>query len=136
MSVQSIVETILMFYPNVEAIYLFGSYRTEFARPDSDVDIALLLPWDPELSQNTLAFTPCWTALTKLLSREIDLINLRATNTVFQNEIINTGRVIYEASEDLRLAFEILVLSMYQKLSEERSEILESFFETKRAYKV
>jgi len=125
-----------MFYPNVEAIYLFGSYGTEFYKPDSDADIALLLPWDAELVKKTLAFSPCWTALAKLLSCEIDLINLRATNTVFQNEIINTGRVIFESNEDKRLAFEMLVLSMYQKLSEERSEILESFFETKRAYQV
>lgn len=136
MAAQSIVDTILKFYPNAEAIYLFGSYGTEFERPDSDLDIALLLPWDAELKQNSLALTPCWSALTKLLSRKIDLINLRGTNTVFQNEIINTGRVIYEADEDLRLAFEMLVLSMYQKLSEERKEILESFYETKRAYKV
>ncbi|GAB1431774.1 type II toxin-antitoxin system antitoxin [Spirochaetota bacterium] len=136
MATQSIVNTILKFYPNTEAIYLFGSYGTEFERPDSDLDIALLLPWSAELKQNTLALTPCWSALTELFSRKIDLINLRGTNTVFQNEIINTGRVIYEADEDLRLAFEMLVLSMYQKLSEERKEILESFFETKRAYKV
>jgi predicted nucleotidyltransferase len=46
MSSDAIVKAVLTFYPDVEAIYLFGSYGTEDERPDSDVDIALLLPYD------------------------------------------------------------------------------------------
>ena len=39
-----IVRTVLRHYPDTQAIYLFGSYGTENEWPDSDVDIALLLP--------------------------------------------------------------------------------------------
>ncbi len=39
-----IVQTVLRQYPDTQAIYLFGSYGTEDEWPDSDVDIALLLP--------------------------------------------------------------------------------------------
>ena len=39
-----IIEAVLNHYPEVQAIYLFGSYDTEHEWPNSDVDIALLLP--------------------------------------------------------------------------------------------
>ncbi|MEI8174124.1 MAG: nucleotidyltransferase domain-containing protein [Deltaproteobacteria bacterium] len=42
MNSDAIVETVLGFYPDVEAVYLFGTYQTEGEWPDSDVDIALL----------------------------------------------------------------------------------------------
>ncbi|PKM99247.1 MAG: hypothetical protein CVU78_07300 [Elusimicrobia bacterium HGW-Elusimicrobia-2] len=37
-----IVKTVLSHYPDIQAIYLFGSYGTGDEWPDSDVDIALL----------------------------------------------------------------------------------------------
>ena len=136
MNEQTIADIVLRFYPVTEAIYLFGSYGTEYERPDSDVDIALLLPHRTAKEIQSLALTPVWSALQAELHREVDLINLRLVNTVFQNEIINTARVISCADENERLAFEMTTLSAYQKLNEERKEILDSFFQTKRAYKV
>jgi hypothetical protein len=41
---KDIVEAVLRVYPHTQAIYLFGSYGTETEWPDSDVDMALLLP--------------------------------------------------------------------------------------------
>jgi len=37
-------ECVLAHHPDVEAIYLFGSFGTEDESSESDVDIALLLP--------------------------------------------------------------------------------------------
>jgi predicted nucleotidyltransferase len=43
-----IIKTIVHYYPSVHGIYLFGSYQTDTEWPDSDVDIAVLLPYpDP-----------------------------------------------------------------------------------------
>ena len=39
-------------------------------------------------------------------------------------------------NEETVLAFEIQVLSAHQKLNEERADIIESFLQTKRAYKL
>ena len=57
-------------------------------------------------------------------------------STVFQNEIINSGRLISAADPEAIAAFEMMVLSAYQKLNEERKEILEEFFTSKRAYRL
>ncbi|MGI9255608.1 MAG: hypothetical protein ACR2PY_01590, partial [Salinispira sp.] len=82
------------------------------------------------------AISPCASALSHLLRSDVDLVNLRRVSTVFQNEIINTGRWLYVKDKDMDvvLAFEMQVLSAHQKLNEERAEILWSFLETKRAY--
>ena len=40
----TIVRTILGYYPSTQAIYLFGTYGMADEWPESDVDIAVLLP--------------------------------------------------------------------------------------------
>ena len=52
-----------------------------------------------------------------------DLVNLRRADTSLQAEILRTGRPTYNGDDDARLAFEALVLSMYQKLNAERAVI-------------
>ena len=136
MQTQQIIDTILGYYPDTQAIYLFGSYGTEYERPDSDIDLGLLLPHETAVQLPTLALTPAWHALRKFIGREIDLINLRLVSTVFQNEVINTARIILDGDTEARAVFELQALSAYHKLSEERKSILESFFQTKRAYNV
>ena len=46
-------------------------------------------------------------------------------NTVFQKEIIAADRTIFCADEAAADQFEMLTLSLYQQLQEERKEIIE-----------
>jgi predicted nucleotidyltransferase len=134
---QSIIGKItLAHYPAIQGIYLFGSYGTENQWPTSDVDIALLLPHAQAGREKHLSLSPCRMELESALRREVDLVNLRQANTVFQKEIIAGGRLIYCADTLALDEFEMLVISYYQKLNEERREILEAFFRTGRAYAV
>jgi uncharacterized protein len=130
----TIVRIVLEHYPAAQAIYLFGTYGTEDEWPESDVDIAVLLP--PERAYGQLMLTPCQQALEKTLEKPVDLLNARQVSTVFQKEIIQSGRLLYCGDEGAVAEFEMLTLSLYQKLNEERKEILESFQETGRAYGV
>ncbi len=128
----SIIETIQFYYPDTQAIYLFGSYSTEYERPESDVDIAVLLPVLTAKSAGSLTLSDCWSKLAALTGREVDVINLRQVNTVFQHEIIHHGQIIFNADEYATAEFEMLTMSFYQKLNEERKEILEEVMKTKR----
>lgn len=121
---EDIVGTILAVYPDTQAIYLFGSYGTENEWPDSDVDIALLLPPDEAKKAGTLMMSDLCFALESLLKKDVDLINLRQMSTVFQKEIILAERRIFCADAYAADEFEMLVLSFYQKLNEERAEVL------------
>ncbi len=129
-----VLRLILAHHPNVEAIYLFGSYGTENEWPDSDVDLALLLPHDEAKQAGSLVMSDLLFALEKQFGKPVDLINLRFVSTVFQNEIIQSGRLLGAPHPEAMRAFEMGVLSAYQKLNEERREILAEFFRTKRAY--
>jgi len=134
--IDPIVPLIRAAYPNVQAVYLFGTYGTADERPDSDVDIALLLPHDEAKAAGSLLMSDLRFVLEARLGRNVDLINLRTVSTVLQKEIVATARRIDCADWNATAEFEMLVLSMYQKLNEERREILEDFFRTKRAYAV
>ena len=63
-------------------------------------------------------------------------MSARRVSTVFQKEIVATGRLLFCADENAVAEFEMLTLSFYQKLNEERKEILEEFERTGKAYDV
>lgn len=126
----------LRHYPDVQGIYLFGSCATGAERPDSDIDIALLLPPKQAATVGELMLSACQADLVQTLQREVDLVNARRVSTVFQKEILATGELLLKADAYGVDEFEMLVLSYYQKLNEERAAILEDFNRTGRAYKV
>jgi len=75
-------------------------------------------------------------ALESLLSRDVDLINLRRVPTVLRKEVIAADRRIYSGDEYAADEFEMLTLSLYQKLNEERAGIVEDAMAGGRLYKV
>lgn len=119
-----LIDTVLKHYPEVQAIYLFGSYGAENEWPDSDVDIAVLLPPVKAKAIGSLTLSPLWLELEQALGKSVDLINARQMSTVFQKEIIIADRRIYYGDLYAADEFEMLVLSFYQKLNEERAEVL------------
>ncbi len=133
---KNIIQMITDSFPNTQAIYLFGSYAAGEHRADSDLDIAVLLPHNEAKQSKDLSFSDLKFRLSDIAKADVDLINLRLVSTVFQNEIIHTGKRIYCADETATDEFEALTLSFYQKLNEERADILRDFFQTNRAYAV
>ena len=131
-----ITKIILHHYPAVQGIYLFGSYDTDNVWPDSDIDLALLLPPEQAGKEKNLSLSQCRFDLEDVLSKEVDLLDVRQVSTVFQKEIIFGGRLLYCTDQCAVDEFEMLVISYYQKLNEERGEILKAFYKTGRAYAV
>lgn len=123
-------------YPTVQAVYLYGTYGSGLERPDSDVDIAVLLPPQEARGAENLPLSHLRFELEAALGRDVDLVNLRRVSTVLQKEVIAAGQCIYRGDEYAADEFEMLVLSYYQKLNEERREILDAFYQTGRAYPV
>jgi predicted nucleotidyltransferase len=128
-----IIRIVAAHYPAAQGIYLFGSQGEGSAWPGSDVDIALLLPHDQARREQALSLSQCRFDLEQALGREVDLVNARQVSTVFQKEIIS-GRLLKAADRYAVDEFEMLVMSYYQKLNEERQGILEAFRRTGRAY--
>lgn len=80
--------------------------------------------------------TPLHQTLEKLFSKNIDLINLRQVSTVLQKEVISAEQRIYCADDNAADEFEMLTISYYQKLNEERADILQSFYASRRAIQI
>lgn len=128
----AIVKTVRKSWPDVEAVYIFGSVALGVARSDSDIDIAVLAPPKPsyELDQKLdLEYE-----LSSLTGREVDLIELRKAPTVLQKEIISTGKRVWLKDELSTEFFELFVWSSYQKLCYERAEIMADGLATGRFY--
>ena len=111
-------------HSDVQAIYRFGSAGTEYERTDSDLDLALLLPPDSAHRAGSLALGDLHLALEDALRRDVDLINLRLAPAVLQAQIVFTGTRIFCTDTLLADEFELLALALYQKLNQERAEII------------
>ena len=130
-----IVAVLLAHYPAAQGIYLFGSQAAGTAWPTSDVDVALLLPEGEAEPAGHLALGPAHIALEEALRRDVDLLNARLVSTVMQKELIY-GDLLYCGDRYAVDVFEMETLSDYQRLNEERREIMESFAKTGRAWAV
>ena len=131
-----IVKTVLGHYPSVQGIYLFGTHGTEYERPGSDVDIALILPPEQARQEGDLVLSQCRMDLESVLHKDVDLLNARQVSTVLQKEIISTGTILYCADRYALDEFEMLVMSFYQKLNEERAGVLAEGLASGRFYEV
>jgi uncharacterized protein len=121
-----IIRLVLEYHPEAQAIYLFGSYGTEQEWPESDVDIAVLLPPEEAKKAGVLAMSDLRFALEALLEKEVDLVNLRRVPTILQKEVVLADGRIYAGDRFAAEEFEMLTFSYYQKLNEERADIVKS----------
>lgn len=137
MTVQDeLIQAVLTAYPGTQAIYLFGSWGTEDEWPESDLDVAVLLPPEQARQIDFMAWNVLSQQLAGIVHREVDLLNLRQVSTVFQKEIVMADRRIYTADEYAADEFDMLTLSYYQKLNEERAEVLAEGLRSGRFYKL
>jgi predicted nucleotidyltransferase len=117
-------------FPNVKGVYVFGSFAKGEETQESDLDLAILLDkpadkvklWD--VAQN----------IAIQIQRDVDLIDLLSTSTVFQFQIITTAKNIY--SQDFKAcdAFEDLTYAMYIRFNESRQEILDDIKKSGKIY--
>jgi len=130
----TIADTVKSYYSDVLAIYLFGSYGTQYERIDSDVDLAVLLPHTSAGKARNMAVSECRMVLEQYLGKEVDLVNLRLAPVVLQKEIVMQAVRIATADEFVVEMFETGVLSGYQKFSAERADIMAQGLKTGRFY--
>ena len=133
---ENIIRIVLACYPNVQGIYLFGSCMTEDEWPESDIDIALLLPPLEAKLERSLAISDCALELSRAFDKDVDLLNARTVSTVFQKEIVTKGRLLFCSDRYAVDEFEMLTFSYYQKLYEERSGIIEAALADGRFYNI
>jgi predicted nucleotidyltransferase len=129
---QKIVDILLRNFPDLEVVYLFGSFGTPFEWVTSDVDVAVLLTPIRAKFVTSKELLAARYELENALARDVDLVNIREANTVFRHEVLKDVRRIYCANPFAADVFEMLTMSFYQKLNEERAEILDQVSQSGR----
>ena len=124
-----IIDSLKEEIPGLQAVYLFGSRKNGTATKESDVDIAYLSP----LSLSTMDQWKLSQQLASLLSHDVDLIDLKKTNTIFRYQIIFTGERIYGSGYDVE-NFETLAYSFYLRFQEERKPIVDEIMKNRSVF--
>lgn len=97
--------------PEVVAAYLFGSRAEGVPRPDSDVDLALIVDPPPDFPLlYRLQLVP---ELQNLLRQEVDVVLFDQANPLLQFQIISKGILLYERDPDRRAVATMRALSRY-----------------------
>ncbi|PRR80963.1 type VII toxin-antitoxin system MntA family adenylyltransferase antitoxin [Clostridium vincentii] len=115
---------------NPIVIYLFGSGAKNKLRDDSDIDIAFLTDKDVDPYECFMKAQE----LADIFNREVDLINLTKSSTVFIAQVIGTGKIIYCNDDTKRMYFEMRAFKAYAMLNEEREVILNKIKERGTVY--
>ena len=104
--------------PEVNLVYLFGSYLTRTERPYQDIDVAVYVP--PEQLDRLNREKPYGYAaflvsnLGRLLkSNCVDVVVLNSAPPLLQREVASKGKLIFFRSEPDRIHFEIKALRRY-----------------------
>lgn len=115
---------------NPIVIYLFGSAARNELREDSDIDIAFL-------TENHVDPYECFMKaqeLADIFKREVDLIHLNYSSTVFKAQVVGKGKRIYCSDNTKRMYFEMRAFKEYAMLNEEREVILKKIKERGTVY--
>jgi predicted nucleotidyltransferase len=129
---KTIVEICLASYPDLHAIFLFGSFGTPYEREDSDIDIAIL--FHHSFKADTSQYLGLISNLSEALQKTVDLVSLRDAGTILQKEIVYKGKRIYSDDEFKVEEYEVFIMRRYQLFLEERKEIVQDGLEKGRFY--
>ena len=103
-----------------QTIYLFGSYVKGNFNINSDIDIAVLL--NKKVNKFCLFDTAC--ELGAIIDRDVDLVDFEDVPLTLRFQILKNKKIIYCQDNEQRLYYEMMALSKYQKLNDEREIVL------------
>jgi predicted nucleotidyltransferase len=102
--------------PDVLAAYLFGSYATGKARPESDVDVAVLLSGTDDLERFERRLRLTGEVEETLGRRPADVLVLNDAPPLLAHQVLRHGRLIFERDRAARVEFEVRTGKIYADL--------------------
>jgi predicted nucleotidyltransferase len=115
-AIERIVRDVVTVSPRpIAAAWLFGSVARGEARPDSDVDVALLLAREPA---GTLDEVPgeLEAEIEKRVGRRAQVVVLNRAPTELAMNALSDGRLLLERDAEKRVAFEVRTMKEYWDL--------------------
>jgi uncharacterized protein len=125
-------DAVLARFPDVWAVYVYGSFARGEDWPSSDLDVAVLLPPGCHVVDPLQLISD----ISQLVHREVDLIDLRQAGDVLRREVLESGRTLFESDPEKVLAWEASALTRYGHYRDEVRGILDDFRRTGIGYGV
>lgn len=91
----SALDVVFQKYPEIQAVYVFGSVATGKVKAGSDLDLGIV-PKTPSLHERKLDIL---TDLARLGFCEVDLVFLDVEDIVLRFEIVKHNKIIYQTSD-------------------------------------
>jgi len=114
-----VVRTLLATFPNALGIYAFGSRIEGTARPDSDLDLAILV----EGYADPIALWDTSHQLANEIGLPVDLLDMRAASTVMQHQVLTRGQRLWGKDPQAGL-YECFVMTEKAHLDDARAPLL------------
>ena len=121
-----LVELVRSAIPETEAIYVYGSHARGGIHPASDLDLALLLPRQREVSSLEIAQLQGDLESTAGCPVEISILS-PDTQVVHCKEVVAHGRPVFILDNAIVADFEMYVLSSYARLCEDRAPVVKAY---------
>lgn len=109
--------------PDAWAIYMYGSFARGEERPDSDLDLAVLLAPATALPDKLSLMAE----VSRTVGREVDIVNLRKAGLDLIHELLQHGRQLLVRRENDVLAWEAERMSEYANFNPRRQEIISQY---------
>ena len=116
--------------PDVWAVYVYGSFARGEDWPSSDLDVAVLLP----PGRHVVDPLQLISEISRLVHREVDLVDLRQAGDVLRREVLESGRTLFESDPEKVFAWEAYALTRYGHYRDEVRDILDDFRRTGIGY--
>lgn len=115
---ETLSEAVRRVLPRAELVFLFGSSGSSGERPESDIDLAVLLGRRLSLRERAELAGE----LEGLLGRAVDLVDLHQADPIVKMQVLRQGRLVHVGDPRALARFQVYVPGEYFDFKIERRE--------------
>jgi predicted nucleotidyltransferase len=117
LSIRTVVEEYMSRRREIQAAYIFGSIASGRTRPDSDVDVAVLVSGRIQPDNLFKYRLKLMADLGSALHRsDVDVVILNEAPPLLAHRVLSKGKLIFERSPSARVRFQVNTANRYADL--------------------
>jgi predicted nucleotidyltransferase len=109
--------------PDAWVIYVYGSFARGDEWPQSDLDLAVLLPPGAVIADKLALMAE----VSRCVARDVDIVSLRDADLDLVHEVLKDGRALLVRSKSEALGWEAERMTDYALLNARRADILAGY---------